>query len=177
MDSLLNRKASPLKDQETLPPVALSEEKKKKKRKQAKKAKVKKVATPEEIAEREAKKHQRLQKREEENKASVQWLCEKFPKCFNYEKPLPLKTGIVKDLRVILKDQDNSLRKKPINRAVAFYTASNQYQEALIKQTHRIDLEGNPVELILQTHKEHAKEILSKLSAEKQKDNAAADTL
>ena len=89
-------------------------------------------------------------RRAERTRAFLDVLCERFPACFSRQKASvkPLAIGIQTQLRKVL-DADPALADTPnwlIRQALAHYTRSPAYLEAVIAGAERIDLEGNAVE-------------------------------
>ena len=88
-------------------------------------------------------------------KQSFIMLKNRWPKLFNTENPKPLKIGITAEIK---KDQSiKPSEMKEIDLAIRRYCNSYRYQKAIIKGTHRYDIEGNPVQEIDETHKNWAK--------------------
>jgi ProP effector len=106
-----------------------------------------------------------LEKRDE-YRAVINWLCQTFPSAFNFAKPLPLKLNITKDLYEHL-PTDASISKVRLRAAIQYYTHSTSYLNSLIKATHRINLEGQEVEPILDSHKEFTQSILARRQEKK----------
>lgn len=97
----------------------------------------------------------------------LQWLEEQFPKCFNRGAPKPLKRGIEEDLLMNPKTQE-SITPSTLKNVLKKYVYQRQYQQALLLETWRYDLEGNAVEKIEDKHKEFAQVWLDKLKAQQQ---------
>ncbi|OJW52782.1 MAG: hypothetical protein BGO67_10385 [Alphaproteobacteria bacterium 41-28] len=91
---------------------------------------------------------------------TLKWLTRTFPQCFNLQNPKPLKRRIERDIYFYL-PKDNSLSKKSIRKALAFYTYNEKYQIAVLKGIYRFDLEGKTVERISSRHKEFARNKIS----------------
>jgi ProP effector len=82
-------------------------------------------------------------------------LMEKFPNCIfkDATKIRPLQRYIHKKIYTAL---NHEYSKSLILEALAFYTQSIAYCEQLAKGGHRIDLDGNPCELVSQSHQDDA---------------------
>jgi hypothetical protein len=106
-----------------------------------------------------------LEKREEYREV-INWLCTTFPSAFNFSSPLPLKLHITKDLYVHL-PTDGSISKVKLRAAIQYYTHSASYLNALMKASHRVDLNGHEVEPILEAHKEFTQNILAQRQEKK----------
>lgn len=100
------------------------------------------------------------------------FLCQSFPKCFISSGPLqPLKVGIFQDLAARLGD-NATVSKTQLRQALRVYTSSWRYLEATKEGVNRIDLEGQPAELIDAQQAEHAAKLLAESkqkAAEKRK--------
>ena len=84
-----------------------------------------------------------------------------YPKAFNKKKPKPLKLGILED---IAEDLQGELTKSQIRRGLKYYTNSIQYQQAIIVERHRVNLNGEKVDLIItEKHKEFAQKQLGEM--------------
>ena len=94
------------------------------------------------------------------SKESVAYLVEKFPACFIAEgEAKPLKIGIFQDLAARLAD-DERVSKTMLRSALRQYTSSWRYLHGLKAGQARVDLDGNPGELLTEEHIEHAKQAL-----------------
>ena len=94
------------------------------------------------------------------SKEIVAYLVEKFPACFIAEgEAKPLKIGIVQDLAERLAD-DARVSKTMLRSALRQYTSSWRYLHGLKAGQARVDLDGNPGELLTEEHIEHAKQAL-----------------
>nr|MBP8112360.1 RNA chaperone ProQ [Aeromonas sp.] len=88
------------------------------------------------------------------------YLVEKFPACFIAEgEAKPLKIGIFQDLAARLAD-DERVSKTMLRSALRQYTSSWRYLHGLKAGQARVDLDGNPGELLTEEHIEHAKQAL-----------------
>ena len=91
------------------------------------------------------------------SKEIVAYLVEKFPACFIAEgEAKPLKIGIFQDLAERLAD-DARVSKTMLRSALRQYTSSWRYLHGLKAGQARVDLDGNPGELLTEEHIEHAK--------------------
>jgi ProP effector len=98
---------------------------------------------------------------------TLKWLQEKFPQTFS--KPFvaddekmfrtPLKIGILEEIFKTL-PEDGSMPRTAVRETIKFYTKGFQYHMSILKQTHRIDLEGNPSSLITEEERKHSAECL-----------------
>ncbi|BBG89478.1 RNA chaperone ProQ [Aeromonas caviae] len=94
------------------------------------------------------------------SKEIVAYLVEKFPACFIAEgEAKPLKIGIFQDLAARLAD-DERVSKTMLRSALRQYTSSWRYLHGLKAGQARVDLDGNPGELLTEEHIEHAKQAL-----------------
>ena len=113
-------------------------------------------------------------KKKEEIKAALKWLYEKFPLCFNPKEIKPLKLHIDKDISSFL-GKENSPSKVKLKDALTYYTSNIHYLKAVIKGTHRYDLEGTQGEEITAEQKAYAQEkyekTLQMMKAKKQHKN------
>jgi sRNA-binding protein len=109
------------------------------------------------LNEQKKKEREAKQKKREETKITLAWLYEEFSLCFNPKETKPLKLNIDKDLFLFL-EKEGSPSKAKLRDALTFYTNNIHYLEAIIKGTHRYDLEGNQVQEITQEQKAYAQE-------------------
>jgi ProP effector len=94
------------------------------------------------------------------SKEIVAYLVEQFPACFIAEgEAKPLKIGIFQDLAARLAD-DERVSKTMLRSALRQYTSSWRYLHGLKAGQARVDLDGNPGELLTEEHIEHAKQAL-----------------
>lgn len=113
------------------------------------------------LNEQKKKEREAKQKKKEEIKTTLAWLCEEFPFCFSPKEIKPLKLNIDKDLLPFL-EKEGTPSKAKLKEALTFYTNNFHYLEAVIKDTHRYDLEGNQAEEITQEQKTYAQEKFEK---------------
>ncbi|MFC3121663.1 RNA chaperone ProQ [Agaribacter flavus] len=103
-------------------------------------------------------------------KDTLTFLSEKFPKCFIVDGDVkPLKIGIFKDLAATFEDSE-LVSKRLLRMSLRHYTSSWKYLAAVKKGNARINLEGEPGDLVETEHAEHAAEQLKeskKRAAEK----------
>lgn len=80
----------------------------------------------------------------------IKTLRRDFPKAFSERgaKPLPLKIGIINDLRNIYPQ----VRPKDLRRAVVAYVRTDEYLEATTDGAPRINLEGDQVGTVTRAH-------------------------
>lgn len=112
------------------------------------------------------------QKKLENNKETLQFLNQKYPKCFFLQgKARPLKIGIFQDL---VKDLSESeiVSNRLLRTCLRHYTSSWRYLSSIKAGAARIDLQGQEGEIVEQDHAEHASAQLkeSKLKAAKLKE-------
>lgn len=100
------------------------------------------------------------------------FLCQSFPQCFTSSGVVqPLKVGIFQDLAARL-GEDATVSKTQLRQALRVYTSSWRYLEATKEGVNRIDLEGQPAEVIDAQQAEHAAKLLAESkqkAAEKRK--------
>lgn len=71
--------------------------------------------------------------------------------------PIPLKTGIIEDVKVLLPKEEH----EAVQSSVARWTRSMPYLYAMLEpDSWRVDLDGNPVEGVADKHRDHAKGLL-----------------
>lgn len=105
------------------------------------------------------------------SKEIIAYLVQQFPNCFTLEgEAKPLKIGIFQD---ILSRLDNSevLSKTKLRVALRAYTMSWRYLYSIKEGSHRVDLDGNPNEVISKEQMEYAQQQL-KQSKEKAKERS-----
>lgn len=81
---------------------------------------------------------------------AMQWLAETFPAAFDDSESIhPLKIGIINDIFAYMNDAQNiSISKSKLRQAVVMYTRKIEYLACLKAREMRIDLSGNPTELV-----------------------------
>ncbi len=103
-------------------------------------------------------------------------LSEMFPKAFPQKgQPLiPLKVGTADDLKAEAQRLEWDLSETAIQRVLSFWCSRPIYLKALERNSHRIDLQGNPAELISQEEKQLAKKRRRLIEKERAQQAAAA---
>lgn len=105
-------------------------------------------------------------------KEVLSFLTTNYPLCFISEGPLkPLKVGIFQDLAARL-GEDAPISKTQLRQALRVYTSSWRYLEATKEGVSRVDLDGQPAELIDAQQAEYAAKLLAESkqkAAEKRK--------
>ena len=125
------------------------------------------------------------------------WLTRTFPHLFTQQHPVPLKLGIINDIKAWLEAQclsahqaeestsdlvsessacDEPLKtridavptKRAIRDAITVYVNRLSYQRALCEQEVRYDLAGNPVGSVDEIQKEHARQRCAAIEASRQ---------
>lgn len=104
------------------------------------------------------------QKRFLQMKSALDWLIQTYPACFSWREPKPLKRRIEKDIFTNL-PAELPFSRLSIREAVAYYTRSMKYKQALIDNSHRYNLQGEQVEAILPEHQQLAQNQLTELMA------------
>jgi sRNA-binding protein len=92
----------------------------------------------------------------------IDWLCAKYPNVFNLDDPKPLAIGTG---NILLAALPEDIAKRDFNNAMRSYVHRARYVKAIIKQTHRFNLQGEPVEEISETDKDSAKLTIDTLNA------------
>ncbi|OCG46538.1 hypothetical protein A9G35_04885 [Gilliamella sp. Choc5-1] len=102
------------------------------------------------------------------SKEIIAYLAQQFPNCFTLEgEAKPLKIGIFQDILSCL-DNGEILSKTKLRAALRAYTMSWRYLYSIKEGANRVDLYGNPHDVINQEQMEHAQQQL-KESKEKAK--------
>lgn len=102
------------------------------------------------------------------SKEIIAFIAQSFPKCFTVEgEAKPLKIGIFQDLAEQL-SEESRVSKTQIRAALRQYTSSWRYLHSIKAGLHRVDLEGNPCELITDEHVEYAQKALAESKAKVQ---------
>lgn len=105
-------------------------------------------------------------------KEVLAYLVKQYPLCFAADENVkPLKVGIFQDLAQRL-DENSQLSKTQLRQALRVYTSSWRYLDATKEGSHRIDLDGQPAEVIDAQQAEHAAKLLAESkqkAAEKRK--------
>jgi sRNA-binding protein len=71
--------------------------------------------------------------------AALDFLCQRYPKCFALANPQPLKIGIQRD---VLQDLPAEVSRNAIENAFGTYTKRLEYLKGVVTGRARIDLEG-----------------------------------
>lgn len=80
-----------------------------------------------------------LSKRQRQIEATIKLFEEKFPECFNFKRPKPLKVGIHDELV-----EQTGLGSVRIKKALKYYTSRKQYYNCLRYRKPRFGLNGKP---------------------------------
>lgn len=111
------------------------------------------------------------------SKDIIFYLSQQFPNCFSIEGVAkPLKIGIFQELAIRLSDND-SLSKTKLRTALRAYTISWRYLYSIKEGQMRVDLDGNPGEVITQQQAEHALAQLKESQALAKQKRIAKSTL
>lgn len=103
------------------------------------------------------------------SKEIIAYLAQQYPNCFTLEgEAKPLKIGIFKDILLRLENL-HLLSRTKLRLALRSYTMSWRYLYCIKEGTYRVDLDGNPHEVISKEQMEHAQQTL-KQSKEKAKE-------
>ena len=78
-----------------------------------------------------------LSKRQRQIESTISLLEKQFPRCFNFKRPKPLKTGIHEDIC-----KETGMGSVRVKKALKFYTSRKQYFNCLRYQKPRFDLNG-----------------------------------
>ncbi|GHG77119.1 RNA chaperone ProQ [Alishewanella longhuensis] len=105
-------------------------------------------------------------------KEVLAYLVKQYPLCFAADENVkPLKVGIFQDLAQRL-DENSQLSKTQLRQALRVYTSSWRYLDATKEGANRVDLDGQPAEVIDAQQAEHAAKLLAESkqkAAEKRK--------
>lgn len=105
-------------------------------------------------------------------KEVLAYLVKHYPLCFAADENVkPLKVGIFQDLAQRL-DENSQLSKTQLRQALRVYTSSWRYLDATKEGASRVDLDGQPAEVIDAQQAEHAAKLLAESkqkAAEKRK--------
>lgn len=94
------------------------------------------------------------------SKEIIAYLAQQFPNCFTLDgEAKPLKIGIFQDILSCL-DNGEILSKTKLRAALRAYTMSWRYLYSIKEGANRVDLDGNPYEVINQEQMEHAQQQL-----------------
>ncbi|WP_334323488.1 RNA chaperone ProQ [Gilliamella apicola] len=93
------------------------------------------------------------------SKDIIAYLAQQFPNCFTLEgEAKPLKIGIFQD--ILSRLDSEALSKTKLRVALRGYTMSWRYLYSIKEGAHRIDLDGNPDEIISKEQMEYAQQQL-----------------
>lgn len=100
-----------------------------------------------------------------EEQRLFQWLCLRFPKCFNPTNKSPLKIGISIDIEIIYHNEhfapiDPYVLKKVLKR----YVGDTRYQRSVLEHKKRFNLYGKSVEDFSDEHIFYAKQRLDEIA-------------
>jgi hypothetical protein len=108
-------------------------------------------------------------------KAALAWLYETFPQLFKPQDRVPLKIGIMQDIAVWVDAQNANAdpaaeaapipSKTAIRDAITVYTGSILYQQAILHNDKRYDLDGTEVGIVEEQQKAHADQRNSRIEA------------
>jgi len=105
-------------------------------------------------------------------KEVLAFLVSQYPLCFAQDEHIkPLKVGIFQDLAQRLGD-DSQISKTQLRQALRVYTSSWRYLDATKEGVSRVDIDGQPAEVIDAQQAEHAAKLLAESkqkAAEKRK--------
>lgn len=95
----------------------------------------------------------------------LEFLYTEFPQCFKRKDGIkPLKVGIFKDVAERIEGNEK-VSKTQVRQALRKYTSNWRYLEAVVANSHRVDLDGNQAEEVEAEHVEHAKQALEQSRA------------
>lgn len=99
------------------------------------------------------------------SKEVIAFLAESFPNCFSVEgEARPLKIGIFQDLAARLEEEER-VSKTMLRSTLRHYTNSWRYLHSIKEGAHRVDLDGNPGDVIEKEHADHARQQLDESKA------------
>ena len=84
-------------------------------------------------------------KKEQRQRVLYDWLFVDYPSVFNSRNPLPLTKGIADTL---LEKLPENITKADLKSVLGWYYRRMNYQQALLKHSHRVNLDNEPVEVI-----------------------------
>lgn len=111
-------------------------------------------------------------RKEERDKVLVDWLSVKYPHTFNPDDAKPLAIGIGK---ILLDELPEGITAENFHYAMKWYTRSIAYFKAVIKNTHRFNLQGEPVEEISEASKRYANASLDAIRKKAKEKKALAN--
>jgi sRNA-binding protein len=96
----------------------------------------------------------------------IDFFCARFPSAFSVEKPIPLKKRCLVDVAIdweAHRDDYPACSKLLLREAFGVYTSRKRYHQACItNNAMRIDLQGEPVEVVTDAEKEYHLQRLAK---------------
>ena len=106
---------------------------------------------------------------QKEEKRLLQWLCYRFPGCFNLSKKKPLKVGISEDIKIIYQHENFfPVDEYTLGKVLKRYVGDVAYQKSVIFYKRRFDLFGRPLDFFDDNHVDYANNRLIEI-AEKAK--------
>lgn len=87
-------------------------------------------------------------KKIDKRREAKQLLVRLWPDVFNFEKPRPLKIGIIDDMVISIREMGVPLLLSDIKFCLRTYTLRVRYQKCLIKGGYRYDLNGEPCGIV-----------------------------
>jgi ProP effector len=99
---------------------------------------------------------------------ALEWLYETFPKCFTKREQQPIKINILDDIFIFIEQSslnETAPSKRALKAALATYARNRFYLKSCTDGANRIDLDGNPVSVVLSTEAEYAKAMYEKFNA------------
>ena len=99
--------------------------------------------------------------------ADRELLHSRFPNCFsklNSNAKLPLKVGLVHDLLAVgvVDDNGDPLSHRRLKTAVNDYCTGPKYHLGILRNNHRVDLDGNPAQPVTERDRQYAELEISK---------------
>ena len=88
-------------------------------------------------------------------------LQKRYPKAFFNKGRKPFKIGIYKELCLAL-EKDKTMSRREIRLMMKWYCENEVYHMGVLKERHRIDLEGDVVEEVSKEDKAHSLKFLKK---------------
>jgi len=90
----------------------------------------------------------------------ITWLSTTYPNAFNVKEPKPLKQHIHED---VLATSELPFSKVQIRKTLLVYTRNPRYVDSIINATHRVDLQGEPVQEIPESEKDYSRTLLAEI--------------
>ena len=114
-----------------------------------------------------------IDQKKERTRHALEFLQQRFSKCFNYKAPLPLKIQIIHDVfsdtSVMQKIKLGDFSKTNVNDALKIYTHTKRYNKSIIANDNRFDLNGSTAGDVEKKHKDFAHKILAMMLERKNK--------